>query len=161
MANARKVYDFTGVGETEEEQSNKFSDPAAGTPVGIVTPLRLSNTNGTFFEMNIDLEKQIIDNFRNMIATDHGERLMLSDFGANLGELAFELGTDEVDGEAMKRISKTTTKYMPFVSLSSFEPTKETSLDGTLARVGVIVTFSVPSVGIGPQSVKAIISAVG
>ena len=161
MSKARKVYDFASVGESEQEQNDRIADMRADIPIGIVTPVRLSHTNASFFEMNIDLKKQIRDNFRNMIATNHGERLMLNDFGGNLAELAFELGTESIDTEAMKRISKTTAKYMPFLSLDSFEPIKEKSLDGSLARVGVIVTFSAPALAVEGQVVKAIINVAG
>lgn len=161
MSTARKVYDFASVGETEQDQDDRLTDLRLETPIGIVTPMRLSSTNASFFEMHVDLEKQIRDNFRNMVSTNHGERMLLNDFGANLSELAYEMGTESIDGQAMKRITKTTEKYMPFVVLNSFETTKETSLDGNLARVGVIVVFSVPSLAIEEQSVKVIISAAG
>jgi len=161
MSSARKVYDFASVGESEQEQSDRLTTIREYTPIGIVTPIRLSYTNASFVEMNIDLKKQIRDNFRNMIATNHGERLMLNDFGGNLSELAFDLGNESIDAEAMKRITKTTNKYMPYVSLNSFEPIKETSIDGVLARVGLIVVFSVPTLAIEQQSVKVIINIAG
>jgi phage baseplate assembly protein W len=161
MSLTRKVYDFKSIGESEQERKDRVNVLFEDTPIGIITPLRLSNTNSSFFEMNVDLKKQIRDNFRNMVSTNHGERLMLNDFGGNLSSLAFELGSESIDAEAMKRIVKTTSKYMPFVVLNSFEPTKETSLDGTLARVGLIIVFSVPSLSIEEQSVKVILNVAG
>jgi phage baseplate assembly protein W len=161
VSQERKVYDFASVGEFEEDIRNRTLDTRVDTPIGILTPVSFSNTNASLFEMHSDLGKQIKDNFRNMISTNHGERIMLNDFGANLADLAFELGVESVDAEAMKRIMKTASKYMPFVELTTFESVTEKSLDGTLARIGVIVTFSVPSLGISAQSIKAIINVVG
>ena len=42
--------------------------------------------------MHMSMADQVSDNFRNMIMTNHGERLCLYDFGADLDELIHELG---------------------------------------------------------------------
>ncbi len=161
MSQEKKTYSFKGAGqklaESKEAQVKKF----AGGPIGIATPVRLSQKAGTLFEMHTSLEQQIRDNFRNMISTNHGERLMLSDFGANLKPLAFELGSEASDSAAISRISATTSKYMPYITLETFEPIRELSDDGSLSRVGVRVTYSVPSLGIGSSTVDALILSAG
>ena len=156
----RKVYDFSSVGETVEQREKRvLTSPLVDVPIGIKTPVELSTDNSTLFKMHTIMIKQIRDNFRNMLATNHGDRMMLCDFGANLMPLAFELGSTGVDGEALKRITATTRKYMPYVNLKTFEPVRQLSEDGSLARVGVRVSFTVPLISTEEQMVEAIIMA--
>ena len=161
MSQEAKVYDFKGVGLQVKDNPETFPSRNAFSPIGIATPIRLSKDSGTLFEMHTDLKKQVKDNFRNMIATNHGERIMLHDFGANLKPLAYELGSESGDSESLLRITRTTNKYMPYVSLETFEPIRELSTDGSLSRVGVRVTFTVPSLGIEKQTVEALILSAG
>lgn len=161
MSQEAKVYDFKGVGLQTENSPEAFPVREKDTPIGIATPVRLSKNSGTLFEMHTDIKKQVKDNFRNMIATNHGERIMLHDFGANLRPLAYELGSEAGDSESIARIAKTTKKYMPYVSLETFEPIRELSTDGSLTRVGVRVTFTVPSLGLPKQTIEALILSAG
>ena len=157
----RKVYDFKSVGITEQAREERNMNRGVDTPIGIMTPMRLSSTHSDLFEMHTDLSKQIRDNFRNMLATNHGERLVLHDFGANLLPLVFELGTETVDNEALRRISYTTEKYMPYISLETFETSSEANVEGTLVKVLVKVTYSVPSIQVFNQRVETEIYAAG
>ena len=157
----RKVYSFKSVGELESTRNQRTANRNPDVPIGIKTPMRLSSANFALFEMNTDLSAQIRDNFRNMIATNHGERLSIYDFGANLFPLAFELGSDDIDTQAIRRITATTEKYMPFISLETFEPFRENSDDGSLAKIGVRVTYSIPSLQVTNQIVEALIYAAG
>ena len=97
---SRKVYSFKSVGtkvKTEEEDTAILKKP----PIGIKTPLSLDLGRQGLFEMHTDLAKQISDNLRNLILTNHGERLGFYDFGANLRTLVFELGSENADQKAM------------------------------------------------------------
>lgn len=163
MSQEKKTYSFKAVGQTlaetlEVEKSTKLTSV---TPLGIATPLRLSQKVGSLFEMHTRLDQQIKDNFRNMLSTNHGERLMLGDFGANLRPLAYELGAESSDTAAITRITATTKKYMPFIILETFESLRELSDDGSLSRVGVKVTYSVPTIGIEATTVEALILSTG
>lgn len=157
----RKVYDFKSVGITEESRQNRNKNRGIDTPIGIMTPIRLSTSHSDLFEMHTDLSKQIRDNFRNMLTTNHGDRIMLYDFGANLLSLAFDLGTEDIDTEAQRRISRSTEKYMPYINLETFETFSKPSEDGSLAQIGVSVTYSVPSLRVFNQRVEALIYAAG
>lgn len=161
MSQETKVYSFKGVGQTVEQSKEASVDPFKDQPFGIATPMRLAKKAGSFLEMHTDIALQVRDNFKNMLSTNHGERLMLSDFGANLKPLAYTLGSESADSEAIARIAKTTSKYMPYINLETFEPIRELSTDGSLSRIGVRVTFSAISVGINSQSVEVVISSAG
>ena len=160
MDQERKIYDFKAVGKTldklkeEEVQADQF-------PIGIKTPLELSTTTGNLFEMHTDIRRQIRDNFRNMLATNHGERLVLHDFGANLGPIAFELGKQEVDELAISRISTTTQKFMPFIALKTFETFERRDLDKEVEQVGIRVVYDIPSLAIEDDAIEMLIYGAG
>lgn len=118
-----------------------------------------SSVRGSLFAMHTDLGRQIADNFRNMIATNHGERMGLHDFGGNLLELAFELTTESADVAAVRRIKATTEKYMPFIQLETFEPFREEPLPQYLAKSGVRIIYSVPSLNLTKQAIEVVIYA--
>lgn len=159
----RKTYDFNSVGQLETEFVDSLIDPLESIPVGIKTPMELaSDGTGGPFKMRNDLGKQIRDNFRNMLSTNHGDRLMLYDFGANLQELTFELGSDGPDTEAIRRIAKTTEKYMPFISLETFESIQQPDLGGNnLAHIGFVVRYSVPQINLTNQAVEVVLYTAG
>ena len=145
MANA-KSYSFSSVGETVEEyrQSNRIAERTGGlTPVGIKTPLELGGEKDGLLVMNWTTTAAIKDNLKNLLLTNHGERLGMYDFGANLQELLFELGTDDFDAEAMRRIQLAVGKYMPYVALSGFEVVTEGSTAEGLSMIGIKVSYSV------------------
>ena len=111
--------------------------------------------------MHTDIEKNIADNFRNMIMTNHGERMGLYDFGGNLKELAFELGSDDFDSEAARRIRRTTQKYMPFIQLITFEPLVDRNDNKEVAKVGVRITYKVNTLSQKDRVIEAIIYTAG
>ena len=158
-----KTYDFNSVGQTESEFQSSLVNRSESVPVGIKTPLELSNSgNAGPFKMRNILGDQIRDNFRNMLSTNHGDRIMLYDFGANLQELTFELGTDASDTKAVNRIRKTTNKYMPFISLQTFQPIRQNDEAGTgLAFIGILVVYSVPNLQLESQAVEVILYTAG
>ena len=160
-----KVYDFKSVGQrlTEFKQSRRLtSTDFSRRPVGIKTPVALSYGEAGLLAMHYELGDQIKDNFRNMLLTNHGERLGYYDFGANLTELAFKLGESDFDAEAMMRIKETVEKYMPFIILDNFEPfQRKLSTSNELAVVGMKVSYSVPSANLTTQQIEVIIYAAG
>lgn len=122
-------------------------------PIGIKTPLSIGVGDSGIFEMHYNFPEQIKDNLRNLLLTNHGDRLGRFDFGANLKELAFELTSKEdFDQYAMLNIKESVGKYMPFVELSEFESdfvdiTSVDTADG-LTTVSIKVTYSVPKLKI-------------
>ena len=158
-----KVYDFQSVGESlDSYRSNRRIGEAVKTPIGIATPMQLSTGEGGLFVMHYDMGNQIADNLRNLILTNHGERLGHYDFGANLQELTMELGSENFDTEAIKRIKTACAKYMPFVNLSTFEPFKDMQgTTGGIAKVGVKVTYSVPLAQSGLKQIEVILYTAG
>ena len=159
----KKSYSFKSVGflDSDEQEQRQVARDQFRVPIGIKTPVEYSHEVGGLFKMHKKLGSQIADNFRNMIMTNHGERLGHYDFGANLTELTFELGNEDVDSVAMRRISRATEKYMPFIQLDSFEPFVDHKDNKHVAKIGVRVTYSVPTLSIAKKAIEVILHSAG
>jgi len=139
----RKEYSFKSVGSKLQLRTDEAAE-IKKPPIGIKTPLRLNKEYG-LFDMHTDMGKQISDNLRNLLLTNHGERLGFFDYGANLGPLVFELGSEEADEEAINRISFAVKKYMPFVELDGFQVFIDHFDNKEVAKVGIRVTYLIPN----------------
>ena len=156
------VYDFKSVGtkDTEiKEQVTPWFESA--DPIGIRTPLAIGDGTDGLLSMHKSLQEQIHDNFRNLILTNHGERLGLYDFGANLTELSHELGSEGIDNEAIKRISVATKKYAPFITLKTFESFVDNRDNEHIAKVGLRIRYDIPQLGVNDRALEVIIYTTG
>jgi len=159
MADAKK-YDFSSVGETDVEYKSRSVAGVESTPIGIKTPLESGLEKDGLFKMHYSLEDTVSDNLRNLILTNHGERIFRHDYGANLREIAFELGTEEGDFEAINRIRTAARKYLPFVNLQTFETVQIPQTYTTPGKVAVRVTYSVPGLNSKQRLIEVIIATV-
>jgi len=159
MADAKK-YDFNSVGETETSYRSRTKTADISVPVGIKTPLELGAGSDTLFKTHKNLDDTISDNFRNLVLTNHGERMFRYDYGANLREIAFELGTEEGDYEAINRIRGAVRKYLPYLNLQTFESFQIAQTYTEPARVGIRVTYNVPGYNTKQRLLEVIISTV-
>lgn len=156
-----KSYSFSSVGI----KKNKFDEITAAAvtepPIGIKTPIELGSNGDGIFKMHRSLADQIKDNMINLIMTNQYERLGFPDFGANIRPLVHELGSNNGDEEAMARIQRAVAKYMPFVSLENFLISPIESNDSSVARVKMVITYSVPKASITGQSIGIILNFSG
>lgn len=161
MSDNRKVYSFKSAGQTQNDVDAQNQATIVQNPIGILTPVSFSSSNGALFNMSFDVKQQIKDNLKNLILTNKGERLMMTDLGSDLRRLATEYTNEDIVNSAILSISSTVSKYMPFVELENFETRNESSANGNSIGVVVRVTYSVPSIGATNQAVEAVIYAVG
>ncbi len=155
-----QTYSFKSVGEKYTDSLSRNQN-VSSAPIGIKTPCEFGEGHEGLLKMHTNVGDVISDNFRNMIMTNWGERLMQYDFGANLTDLAFQLGQESIDEEAIRRISKTTSKYMPYIDLDQFEPFIEKNvLDDDINKVGIRITYNVPAAGIVKRRLEVVIYAV-
>jgi phage baseplate assembly protein W len=158
------VYDFQSVGESlETYRENRRLGDSVVIPIGIKTPMSIATDTGGLFVMNSTLVSQIKDNLKNLLLTNHGERLGLYDYGANLKELTMELGSDNFDTEAIRRIKTACAKYMPYLNLSTFEPKIDKDADQVsgISMISVRVTFSIPLAESGVQAIEVVLYTAG
>lgn len=121
----------------------------APVPIGIKTPLEIDEIGNSIFTMHYTLKEQIADNLRNLVLTNHGERLGLYDLGANIRPLLTEWSNKEdFDKEVMLRINTAVAKYMPFVSLQGYESTPNYNENIFTGKIKVLLLYSVPSLNL-------------
>ena len=153
----RVVYDFKSVGErVDQEVATAAALVQAPKPIGIKTPMELGINTGLFRMHNV-LVDQVRDNLRNLVMTNHGERVGHFDFGANLLPLVFELGSTDFDSEAIRRIKAATSKYMPYVNLKTFSPLVDRLDNEHVAKVGVRVVYTIPKLGAGEYALEVVL----
>ena len=163
MGSSKLKYNFQSVGDPSEVikeiEKRRKKQETGGVPLSIKTPLAFATRAGDLFEMHTDQQMVIRDNLRNLLLTNHGERLSHYDFGANLMSVVNELGSEDGDQLAMALIQQAVAKYMPFVSLSGFEAQSQ-PVDGNPVTI-IRVTYTVPAIdpeGLKEQSVEVSIN---
>lgn len=131
-------------------------------PFGLKTPLRLGDEGEELFKMNMSLADQVNDNMRNLILTNHGERLGLYDYGANLIPLLTEFSNfGTFQEEAMLRINTAVSKFMRYVQLDGFaaEPSFEDNRFTGVMRV--MIQYSVPMANINTRLLEVTLRVIG
>tara|TARA_Y100000816_G_C25996440_1_gene520527 strand:+ start:228 stop:731 length:504 start_codon:yes stop_codon:yes gene_type:complete len=142
----RKKYSFKSVGNNLNdivEANNAFTKNQTERliPIGIKTPLQLS-TQDSLFEMHTDISKNISDNLRNLIMTNKGERLGRYDFGANLRTILMEHSNlENFENLAVQSIKQNVTKYMPFVTLGSFQTFSDNANTRNVVKLGIRLSY--------------------
>lgn len=151
MSNVKEL-DFKSVGT--KVGAKKQPNPLESRPIGIKTPMALGQSSDGIFAMHFDIAPQIRDNLRNLILTNHGERVGLYDFGANLKPLTMELSSEQFDEELLVRINTAVSRWMPFVQLDTMERQIATTQNDNLARLELNIRYSVPKLNIANQALK-------
>lgn len=157
----RRVYSFKSVGESVQDYDKRQNLKNVIQPLGIKTPLVLSANASGLFDMHYNMGDQVHDNLKNLIMTNRGERLGFPDFGANLLELTFELGSESADSVAIGRINDTVSKYMPYVSLNTFEPIIIKNEMDSVATIGIRIFYSVPTLDVSERGLEVILYMAG
>ena len=146
-------YSFKSAGVKSKGRSI-LTNRARALPIGIRTPMALSERDGNVFEMHTSLIETIKDNLKNLLLTNKGERLINPSFGANITELTMELGNEDGDTLIMNRISEAVSSAMPFVSLVGYDPVKKLTPDGAINKLSFTITFLVPSINEKEYSIE-------
>jgi len=73
------------------------------------------------YRLNRTLGETIKQNFKNLILTMPGERIMIPDFGVGLYGFLFENVSGEVLDELVHRITEQTQTYMPMINLVAID----------------------------------------
>lgn len=83
-------------------------------------PLVYDRTDGPY-RLNKTLLEAIKQNFKNLILTSPGERVMLPDFGVGLNNYLFENMDGDVFDALVSRIKEQTSFYIPSINLETID----------------------------------------
>lgn len=87
--------------------------------IGVTLPLQRGNT-GYFAQSSSTLE-QIKSNYRNLILTKKGERLMQPEFGCDIHSMLFENITEDMLETVRFAIVSATERWMPFLEVRELD----------------------------------------
>jgi len=149
---------FKNVGIRQFQPQNVLTTPASITPIGIKTPVQLGDAGEGILAMYTNIQDVVHDNLRNLLLTNHGERLVHYDLGANLRPLVTEFSSKEdFDAEAMIRINTAVAKWMPFITLVGFDSRPEFIDNRYTGRIVILVVYSVPQLGIVEKALELLL----
>jgi phage baseplate assembly protein W len=147
---------FKSVGQAQETVRKEIV-PSTPIPIGIKTPLRLSDKLG-LLEMNHSLEDQIADNFRNLLQTNWGERVGLYNFGANLRPLMTEfVSQEDFDFAAVERIRNAVATWMPFIDLIDFSSETDRIENQSTGVIKITITYNIPSLRVVDKKIQTVL----
>lgn len=135
------------------KQDDKLNDSVANNrskiAIGIKTPLELDTFGKELLIMHYSFKEQISDNLRNLLLTNHGERINQFKLGANLRPLLTEYSNkDDFDSEAMLRINTAISTYMPFVVPIDYDSRTLRENNSMVGKIYITIAYSVPALGI-------------
>lgn len=85
---------------------------------GLTPELPLFKNTANSYKLIEDYKSLVKQNFRNLMFTIPGERMMDLDFGVGLRKFLFEIDNPRVYGQISTRIRKQVNKYLPYVEIS-------------------------------------------
>ena len=116
-----------------------------------LAPLVYDHVDGPY-RLNKTIGEVIKQNFKNLILTSPGERIMEPDFGVGLRRFLFENMDGDVLAELVARIKQQTGVYIPAIELQAIDFVTNDE-DATLAsnQVTVSITYNIMPVNAQDQ----------
>tara|TARA_R100000008_G_C3576425_1_gene165580 strand:- start:1473 stop:1850 length:378 start_codon:yes stop_codon:yes gene_type:complete len=115
--------------------------------IGPKLPLQRDSRFGNY-DLIRSFGNEVKQNFKNLLLTAPGERMMNPDFGVGMRNFLFEPAT-RVSGLIRQRIDEQISKYMPFIKII-----RVSINDGADGQVlSVVVEYNVPSLNIDSKIV--------
>tara|TARA_R110000851_G_scaffold52903_6_gene125794 strand:- start:3966 stop:4370 length:405 start_codon:yes stop_codon:yes gene_type:complete len=112
-----------------------------GISVGL--PLAYSNQDGPY-KLNKTILEAIKQNFKNLILTSPGERVMIPEFGVGIYAFLFENINDETFNRVAEKIAEQTSIYLPVINLESVDfVTSDEDLTIGGNEVGVVIKYNI------------------
>lgn len=110
-------------------------------------PLRL-DPNHPGFALNITMLDVVKQNFKHLVLTVPGERIMITDFGVGMRNFLFEPNNPTTHALISGRIYSQVKKYMPFIVVRSVDITNSGEGTGDLGHgAQIIITYEVATIG--------------
>jgi phage baseplate assembly protein W len=105
--------------------------------VGVTLPI--TNSNLGMFARSTTVFEQVKSNYKNLILTKKGERLMQPEFGTDLHRILFENITEDTLDNARGTVVSATERWMPFLEVINFEVNNP--VNGNVHRIDLSVTY--------------------
>ena len=110
-------------------------------------PLRL-DPNSPGFALNITMLDVVKQNFKHLVLTVPGERIMITDFGVGIRNFLFEPNNPATHALISSRIYSQVKKYMPFVVVRNIDIVNSGEGTGDLGHgAQITITYEVITIG--------------
>jgi phage baseplate assembly protein W len=110
--------------------------------ISVRLPLVYGTQDGPYI-LNKDVGEVVRQNFKNLLLTNPGERVMMPQFGVGLTGLLFEQMVPTTYDMINARIHEQVRRYMPFINLESIDyGTFENNPNIPLNQVNVSITYN-------------------
>ena len=110
-----------------------------------VVPLQRDNIDG-FYVLTKTFKENAKQNFKNLLLTNPGERVMIPDFGVGISHFLFEKNSFDTQSKITERIELQTKKYMPYISLQEIVFIESNAKENNFANIlSIEITYSIPS----------------
>ena len=109
-------------------------------------PLKESNQDGPY-GLTKTIGEAVKQNFKNLLLTSPGERIMLPEFGVGIRQFFFEQVTSLTFEAITGKINEQVQKYMPFIVIAQIEyETSDTNPVLSFNEVGIKITYALPGI---------------
>jgi len=112
--------------------------------ISVITPLIYDKQDGPY-KLNKTIQDAVKQNFKNLVLTIKGERIMDPDFGVGIYSYLFEnynLGTiNELKQETYSQVRK----YLPFINILDFTVAESTT---NLNQFYIYIKYSINSINV-------------
>jgi len=113
------MFNFKSAGIKSNDRSLKLELPKKVKPIGLKTPLQLSN-DSNLYDTHSDPLSQIKDNLKNLILTNKGERLGRYNFGTGLNEVLFDItALENFEQIIVNKITESAKEYVPQIAITN------------------------------------------
>lgn len=124
----------------------EVKDVFPSQPIGISLPLAMGTDRSGIFKMSFDSAEAISNNLRNLVMTNHGERLGKFKYGANLKPLCAEYSAvQDFESEAMRRIQNSAREFLPSVQLVDFTSKFIENSDPATLVIQMSIKYDIPA----------------
>lgn len=110
--------------------------------IGVALPIVYDTTDG--FALNYSVKAAIKQNFKMLILTNPGERVMEPNFGVGILQFLFENFDSTVRGKIISKVNSQVEKYMPSIVIQNIDFFD--NIDGN--QLGLSITYVIPNLGI-------------
>jgi len=109
--------------------------------VSVKLPLQVDANDGAF-KLNKTIADSVKQNFKMLLLTNEGEKIMDSNFGVGLKKELFENFSIETNQNIRQKILQKTSTYLPFIKISNIiinnaEDSLEQSIDANELRIEI------------------------
>ena len=102
-----------------------------------------SRVGGGLFVQTYSTEEQAVTNFRNLLMTHKGERVMQPNFGISIRKFLFEQNTETLAEFLTEEINEGIDQWLPYINLREIDVTRDINLH----TIRVYLKFTVTTTG--------------